>query len=312
MGTQGSYNDSQKESRQSGGLGQQTDTRPQLVVARAIPLAADRYRLLRDGEIDAALNLERVDGQLDFDERYSWGQAVNTLSVMYFLNCFAGVFKANEARLAVNHAIDTNYIAEHIYYGRAIPSASIVSPFHLGMRGADIKPIQFDPDRAKQLFDKAGCPHDIRLRTPTYMPERALQISRFVADALEDIGLHVEIDIQNDRPEYAREVGRKEIGDMAIFDSSPHSTYRILNDKISSSVKAVWWQGFDDPETERLIVVANNSVIPASREQAYTRCLERLNICPPWLYLVHPIDVFAARQGLNCLSIDNKGVLNLK
>src|SRR5690606_28766491 len=110
-------------------------------------------------------------------------------------------------------------------------------------------------------------------------------------------GLHVEIETETDRPEYARQIGRKEMGDMAIFDSSPHSTYRILNDKISSQTKAVWWQGYDDAEVEALINAANRSLGELEREHAYARCLARLQQNPPWLYLVHPIIVFAAQKG---------------
>lgn len=60
-----------------------------------------------------------------------------------------------------------------------------------------------------------------------------------------------------------------------------------------------------------MIVAANNAVEDADREQAYAHCLTRLHQNPPWLYLVHPIDVFAARKDLRGLSIDHKGTLNI-
>ena len=96
---------------------------------------------------------------------------------------------------------------------------------------------------------------------------------------------------------------------MAIFDSSPQSTYRVLNDKISSSTKAVWWQGYDDLETERLIVEANRAVDHDARDAAYARCLRHLHENPPWLYILHPTDVFAAQLDVPGLSIDHKGAL---
>jgi peptide/nickel transport system substrate-binding protein len=130
-----------------------------------------------------------------------------------------------------------------------------------------------------------------------------------VQEDLRAVGVAARLDVQADRPEYAREVGRKHIGDMAIFDSSPHSTYRILNDKISSATKAVWWQGYHDDEVERLIVAANRAVDDDARERAYARCLERLNANPPWLYLFHPIDVFASVRELRSVTLDSRGVL---
>ncbi|WHA43789.1 ABC transporter substrate-binding protein [Agrobacterium larrymoorei] len=284
---------------------------PDRIVALAEKHAHSRYEQLRSGLVDAASNLERVEGGLDFSPDYQWGKAVNTLSVMYYLNCSKGIFQSPAARLAVNHAVDTHAIVDDIFHGLAVPSSTIVSPFHLGSAKANLATIPFDPDKARRLLDGVDTSAEIELRTPTFMPERAPEISRFVAASLQAVGLKVSVKTELDRPEYARQIGRKEMGDMAIFDSSPHSTYRILNDKISSATKAVWWQGYDDDETEALIVAANNAVEDADREQAYAHCLTRLHQNPPWLYLVHPIDVFAARKDLRGLSIDHKGTLNI-
>lgn len=287
-------------------------TGPEHITALAEKHADVRYEHLRYGYVDAASNLERVEERLDFSPDYQWGKAVNTLSVMYYLNCRKGIFRSPAARLAVNYAVDTQAIAEDIFHGLAVPSATIVSPFHLGAAKANLSPIPFDPEKARRLLGELDTSNDVELRTPTFMPERAPEMSAFVAASLEAVGLKVNVTTQLDRPEYARQIGRKDMGDMAIFDSSPHSTYRILNDKISSATQAVWWQGYDDEETEALIADANMAVEDADREEAYALCLKRLQQNPPWLYLVHPIDVFAARKDLRGLSIDNKGTLNIR
>ncbi|MDQ1194792.1 ABC transporter substrate-binding protein [Agrobacterium sp. SORGH_AS 787] len=284
---------------------------PERITAVAEKQAAIRYQQLRSGLVDAASNLERVEGRLDFSESYQWGRAVNTLSVMYYLNCSKGIFQSPAARLAVNHAVDKQAIADDIFHGLAVPSSTIVSPFHIGSARANLSPIPFDPEKARRLLKGVDTSTEIELRTPTFMPEKSPEISQFVADSLEAVGLTVSVRTELDRPEYARQIGRKDMGDMAIFDSSPHSTYRILNDKISSATRAVWWQGYDDDETEALIATANAAVENADREEAYALCLRRLHQNPPWLYLVHPIDVFAARKDLPGLSIDHKGTLKI-
>lgn len=281
------------------------------IVALCVADAGERYERLKTGSVDAALNLERMHGTVDFDPAFQWGKAVNTLSVMYYLNCAEGLFANPAARLAVNHAVNRRALIDGLFQGLGAEASTIVSPFHLGMT-QPIAPITYDPDQARRLLDQAGGPSGITLRTPLYMPERAPQISAFVAEALEAVGLSVSIETESDRPEYARQVGRKEMGDMAIFDSSPQSTYRVLDDKISSRNKAVWWQGFDDAETETLIARANAAVLPEDREAAYAACLSRLSANPPWLYLFHPTDIFAARAGLFGLDIDHKGVLTIQ
>ena len=284
---------------------------PSRIVANAIADADERRAAISAGIVDAALNLERTTRRLDFDPRLQWGRATNTLSVMFYLNGAKGLFTDPRARLAVNHAVDAQRIIDELFHGLGVRSSTIVSPFHLGHAAARVAPIAWDVDKAKALFAQSGAADELVIRTPEHMPEKAVEISRMVQHALAVVGVRARLDIQPDRPEYAREVGRKAIGDMAIFDSSPHSTYRILNDKISSAVRAVWWQGHDDPALEVLIRSANRAVAAAEREAAYGRCLARLNANPPWLYLFHPVEVFAARAGTAGLTLDHKGVLNV-
>jgi peptide/nickel transport system substrate-binding protein len=243
------------------------------------------------------------------DGPWRWLAATSTLSVMYYLNCAAGAFAAPEARVAANLAIDREALVRDVFRGLAVPSTTIVSPAHLGMAGAGLPPIAFDPDRARRIVDSLGGPRDLLMRTPTFLPERAPAISRFVADALDRIGFRVAIEVEADRPEYARQVGRKRIGDLAIFDSSPHSTFRVLDDKISSARRAVWWQGYHDAPAQRLIAEASEAVGDDAREAAYATCLRRLRENPPWLYIAHPVALAAARPGAPRLALDARGTL---
>lgn len=286
---------------------------PDRIRVLALPDAAERYAALRAGSADLAHNLERQHAPLDFDPRFEWQRQLNTLSVMSYLNQSSGLFASPDARLAINHAVDAQAIIDELFQGLGRPSASIVSPFHLGYRQAGIAPIAHDPDAAQRLFERAAKLHggELLLRTPEFMPEKSHEITAMVQQMLSKVGMPARIEVQRDRPEYAREIGRKQMGDVAIFDSSPHSTYRILNDKISSATRAVWWQGHDDGELEPLITAASQAVEDIDRARAYGRCLARLNANPPWLYLFHPVEVCAARPGLHAFTLNSKGVLAL-
>ncbi|WP_439550222.1 ABC transporter substrate-binding protein [Falsiroseomonas sp.] len=277
----------------------------------AIPDADDRLRALRDGSADAAMNVERMHAAPDFSDDLAWGRALNTLSVMYYLNCAQGFFTSEAARRAVNMAVDSQAIIDGLFHGLGQRSSTIVSPLHLGMKAAALSPIPHDRDAARRLLDGAVPSSPLLIRTPEHMPEKAREISERVAADLAAIGLPTRIEVQKDRPEFAREVGRKEMGDMAIFDSTPHSTYRVLNDKVSSAVKGIWWQGHDDQALEAMITAANHAVTEPDREAAYGHCLSRLQANPPWLYLFHPIEVFAHRKDLGGITLDGKGVLGI-
>ncbi|RDW59159.1 hypothetical protein BP5796_12083 [Coleophoma crateriformis] len=293
--------------------GTEQGRRPQRIIATAEPSAEKRLGQLRDGIVDVALNLERVEEELHFDPNFQWGRALNTLSIIYYLNCQEGMFTTANARLAINHAIDTAALARDVFHNLAVPSATVVSPFHLGAQEAALEPISYDVAKARQLLEGMDISVPIVLRTPTYMPERAEAITRFVVSSLEAVGLKVAVEVEVDRPAYARQVGLdKNIGDLALFDSSPHSTYRVLNDKISSETRAIWWQGYEDREVERFIEMANHAVEDGARQAAYRQVLERLRENPPWLYLVHPVQVFAARLDLEGFCLNCKGVLDIE
>ncbi|CAI6327447.1 unnamed protein product [Periconia digitata] len=283
------------------------------ITMTADPNAATRLHQLRSGETDAALNLERYEELQHFDEELQWIKATNTLSVMYYLNCTSGLFTSPKARLAINHAVDTTRLAQEVFSNLAEPSSTIASPFHLGVQEAQHQPIPYDPVKARRLLEQCDAAHlekPLRLRTPTYMPERAEAISRFVVKALEDVGLKVVVDVEHDRPAYARQVGlEKNIGDMALFDSSPNSTFRILDDKISSVAKAVWWQGYQNDNVQSLMEEANRLVEGGERAGKYAQVVEELQRDPPWLYIVHPVILGAVRKGVEGVNVDHRGAL---
>lgn len=280
---------------------------PERITVLAVPGAEDRFAALAAGEADVAMQLERPPG----GHGLAWGQALNTLSCMHYLNCFEGAFTRPEARLAVNLALDRQALLEALFHGLGQVSATVVSPLHMGAGAAGLAPHPFDPERAKRLFEQAGVGGPLTLRTPLTLPERAKEITEAVAEALGRLGVATRIEVQPDRPEYAREVGRKRIGDLAIFDSSPHSTFRVLDDKISSESRAVWWQGYHDEEVQRLFAAARRAVAEEAREAAYGAVLRRLHANPPWLHLWHPVEVFAARPGAGRFALEGTGILRV-
>ena len=287
------------------------DAGPKRIRLVAVPHAEERWHLLVKGAVDAAIHLDHMEHPPQHDGRFIWGRRLSPLSIMAYLNCASGPFVSPLARLAANLALDRRALVDDVFHGLAEPASTIVSPAHLGMQGHRLAPLAFDPDRARALLAASGVQRAITIRTPTFMPERAPEIARFAADSLQAIGFEVTIETEHDRPEYARQVGRKQIGDCALFDSSPHSTFRVLNDKIASAVKAVWWQGYHNGSVERLIGVANRAVDAATREEAYAACLSKLQDDPPWLYLVNPVNLFAARPGCARVALSAKGTLHI-
>jgi peptide/nickel transport system substrate-binding protein len=117
--------------------------------------------------------------------------------------------------------------------------------------------------------------------------------------------------VETNRPEYFRSIGfRKNIGDLALFDSTPNSTFRVLDDKISSASRNTWWLGYHDDKVQKSIQTARQKVDEGEREEAYAQCLKRLQENPAWLYIARPDAVWATRPGV-ALTIAPSGFLTL-
>lgn len=284
---------------------------PGRITLVAVADADMRHRLVVEGVMDAAANLERMTEPRRRAPGLTWVEAPNTLSVMFYLEARRGPFAHPAARRAVNLAVDARAIVEEVMGGLGVPASTVVSPFHFGHPGAALPPIPHDPEAARRLFEEAGAGSELLIRTPLSLPERAPRITAMVAEQLGALGIPARIETEPDRPEYARQVGRGQIGDMAIFDSSPASTFRVLDDKISAATRGQWWQGHEDPVLEPMIAEANRTMDEAARAAAYARCLRRLRENPPWLYLFHPIEVAAARPGTVPLALDHRGILSV-
>ncbi len=154
-------------------------------------------------------------------------------------------------------------------------------------------------------------PDELTLRTPLIIPDRALQVAKIIQEQLGRLGVCVRIEEETDRPKYARDTSRKCIGHMALFDSSPLSTYRVLQEKVSSRVEGTWWQGVRDGGADERIEAAHLSIDGEARQDAYNRCLTWLHGNPHWFYLYHPVKLYAHRKGLPGIEVDHAGIIRL-
>lgn len=277
----------------------------------AMPDAEARLAALQAGEVQAALHLERLHHPRRALEGFVWHEQAVTLSVIAYMNGREGAFTDSSLRLAANLAIDRDRLVTEVMGGLGVPARTIVSPFHMGFAEAGLLSAPYDPDRARALVAASGGPKRLVLDTPLTMPERAPQIARFIARALEAVGFEVEVVEHADRPAYARALGEKRMGDLAIFDSSPHSTFRVLDDKISSRSRAVWWQGVEDTVADELFETARRIVDTRYRSMAYGVTLNHLSKAPHWLHLFHPVECMAHSPDLQGLTLDPKGILRI-
>ncbi len=285
------------------------DRRYPRIVIQQVEEPEDRLRAIQSGEVDLATGLETLPHPVDLSGLTA-RKSLNTLSVTGFFNGFSEPFKDSRARLAINLAVDVGAIIDEVWGGMAVPAATIVSPNHLGYPQG-LVPHPYDPVAATRLLENVEMPSVLEVRTPHIIPDRALQVTEMIVDQLGAIGVRLRVDDQEDRPKYAQEVGSKHIGHLSIFDSSPLSTYRVMWEKISSRARGLWWQGVVDETADILIEEAARAHEPNDQEVAYGEALSWLHENPPWLYLYHPIKLWAHKTHVSGVEMDAGGMLRL-
>ena len=92
-------------------------------------------------------------------------------------------------------------------------------------------------------------------------------------------------------------VREKNIHDACCFDSSPRSTYRALREKIQSTLRGPWWQGYENKQVNALIKQAEKTVNNTDRQKIYRQIYTLVRDDAPWIYLYRPIRYWGV--GLN-------------
>ncbi len=262
-----------------------------------IPDAEERLEALRKGDVHIASELETIaDREKDKGPEWWWGCKTNQ-SVMGLLNAFCPPFNSPTARRAVNLAVDAERMIKEILGGYAFPSATVVSPYHCGYSNL-LDPIPYDPALARKLFSQVDTARELVITAARDFPPRSFEIADMIAEQLTDVGLKVRVDKYEDMYEYYRSVAAGTPGDIMLMWETKNSTYRCLNDGISSRVKGPFWKGVEDETLQTLIDEANTECDITERERKYARTVTYLNKNPQWLYLYHPITAYARTEGV--------------
>lgn len=200
-------------------------------------------------------------------------------------------------RRAVNLAVDVEALVQDVMHGAADPLGGPLTRRHLGYDPA-VAPWPYDPDEARREIAKGGLKGEkVLIDIPAVLPDEAPQLAVRVAAYLSDIGLMAEVRTEEDRPGYANRVRYRKIGDMACFDSSPSSTFRVFREKFHSGFAGPWWLGFENNDFDQLVDQARRTPDLALRQGLYRKAYRILRDEAPWLFLYNPVRLTAVGPG---------------
>lgn len=271
------------------------------LIFRAVPDQAARAAAVPSGDAEVATRLAPGAGAAYLDP----------VAIIFLFNCAAGPLRDPRVRLALNLAIDRATLIDDVLPGGARPLTGFVSPAHVG---ADTPgDAYFDRDRARSLLNAAGHGDGLTLRIdrPTTLPDEAAPLTAAVARQLAEVGVGADVRVHADRVAYAERVRAKGVGDMCLFDSSPMSIFRIVNEKLDSRQPGAWHQGYANADVERLLDRSRRTAESPAREALHRDIYRTLRADPPWLFLYNRLRGVALAGDPGGWRMRNDGVLDV-
>ena len=273
-----------------------------------------RVEALLNGQADIVSGLSIQDTeQLGKEKKATVYELKSGLCIIFMCNAQEGPCKDRRVRQALNYALDVDRMIKEIKHGAAERLSGYLTPQHFGYN-PETPVYPYDPEKARSLLSEAGYGEGVELvfDIPSVMPDEAPQLAQMIKEQLQQIGVSVDIIEHQDRAAYSEMVRAKKIHDACCFDSSPRSTYRVLREKIQSTLRGPWWQGYENEEVNELIKRAEATFHDTERQKIYRQIYTIIRDDAPWIFLYRPTRYWGVRSTLKDWKLRPDGLLIFK
>ena len=260
-------------------------------------------------EIIADISLQNAE-DLEENEETTVHELKSGLCIIFMCNSQKGPCTDRRVRQALNYAIDLNGLIKEIKQGAATPLNGYLTAHHFGYN-PETPVYPFDPEKARSLLVEAGYSDGLELvfDIPAAMPDEAPLLAQMMAEQFKQVGITLEIVEHEDRAAYSEMVRDKKIHDACCFDSSPRSTYRVLREKIQSTLQGPWWQGYENKEVNALIKQAEATFDNTERQIIYREIYTKIHDDAPWIFLYSPNRYYGVRSTMKDWKLRSDGLL---
>ncbi len=177
------------------------------VVFRPIPDDAVRVAALQNGEVDVAVNIPPHLANIIANHPkifLSTAPSIRTLQLMFvtheydaqhkLVGPYKGVTADKRVRQAIAAALDVDEIIKGVLDGKAMRTATLLTPLHFGYDPA-LKPIKQDLGKVKQLLTDAGFPGglELTLNSPQGRYVRDKEVAEAVTGQLTKAGIRTQL-----------------------------------------------------------------------------------------------------------------------
>ena len=266
-----------------------------LLQIKVVKSEKTRFAKLRAGEVDLAQNNISRDLIPQIESRYPKLQVLkrSALKTTYLgFNMRDPIVSRVEVRKAIAHAIDKDAIIKHLLNGLAEPASTLLPP-QSDFRNDQLKPYEYDPEKANSLLDKAGFPRKkngvrFELSYKTTIDATRITIAKAIASQLKTIGIHVTVEpMEWGRFKADVEQGRVQMWSLSWVGFKDPDIYRYAFASDLAPPNGGNRGHFKDSELDKLLQAGRQTTDSKKRHEIYDQVQVLVNQKLPYVFLWH-------------------------
>ena len=257
------------------------------VTAKILPESATRLAALETGEVALIPNLSPDSiARMKANPKLSVvvGDPARIMHIAFILG--RKPFDNHKVREAFNYAVDRQAIVDTVMMGLAkVADAQL---YHASSPGfnPNLKPYNYDPQKAKKLLAEAGYPDGITVTfgSPNGRYLRDRMVCEAIVGQMAEAGITVKLEALEWGTFWSRAVTNHEFDMFFLGWISPASPYTQLT----------WWfrtnpksskSNYSNPQVDKLLIEAQNVLTDEEENQVYSKIQELLWNDLPWISL---------------------------
>jgi peptide/nickel transport system substrate-binding protein len=241
------------------------------IVFNFIPEPASRINALLTGEADLAdllptVEIERLKKTPGIDVMPI---AIGSpLGVKFYTVDKSSPVSNRDVRLALNYAVDTNAIIKSVFHGAGKPIATYISSYYPYGVDPQLKPLGYDPKKARELLRKAGYPNGLQvtLNGGNDMPKELYEV---IAAYWSAVGVKTKLNVI-DYTAWIRMNNNHQSGPITVMQFS-NAIYDPIHVYYGAAAKDGSWSNYYNPEVEALIDESSQMVERDQRDAVFKK-----------------------------------------
>ena len=281
------------------------------LIFRVVPESSVRLLKLEQGEVQILADVnpddyQRIKDNADLVLLQQPGLTVNGLTFPDDTKPFTDV----RVRQALNYAVNKDEMNQFLYKGAAVTAATGMPPILMGYP-KDLKPYEFNPEKAKQMLADAGYPDGFTAKLLAYENPRGYNpVGGKMAVAIQEYLANVGVTLNIETLEWGTFLSTRRSADnhdmgMVGWSGDNGDPDNFLYEMFSTDMIPTGNTAhYSNPDLDAILTKARTVTDPAQRASLYEQASRIIHDDAPWLFINHTLHVRATRANVDGFALN--------